>query len=50
MVNHQYRTTVYSQLVDPTTNKKIIEVVQYLYNKVGELEPTHHSTQVDKKA
>ena len=49
MVNHQYRTTVYSQLVDPTTNKKIIEVVQYLYNKVGELEPTHHSTQVDKK-
>ena len=50
MVNHQYRNTVYSMLVDPATNKKIIEVVQYLYNKVGELEPTHHSTQVDKKA
>jgi len=49
MVNHQYRTTVYSQLVDPTTNKKIIEVVQYLYNKVGELEPTHHNYEIDKK-
>jgi len=50
MVNNQYRNTVYSQLIDPTTNKKIVEVVQYLYNKVGQLEPTHHNTQVDKKA
>jgi hypothetical protein len=47
MVNHQYRTTVYSQLIDPTTNKKIIEVVQYLYNKVGELEPISKEKAID---
>ena len=50
MVNHQYRTTIYNTLLDPKTNKQFIEVVQYLYNKVGQLEPTHHNNQVDKKA
>ena len=50
MVNHQDRTTVYNTLVDLKTNKQVIEVVQYLYNKVGKLEPTHHNNQVDKKA
>ena len=50
MVNHQYRTTIYSTLLDPVTNKQVIEIVQYLYNKVGELEPTHHNNQIDKKA
>lgn len=50
MVNHQYRTTVYKTLDDPATNKQVIEVVQYLYNKVGELEPTNQTYQIDKKA
>ena len=50
MVNHQNRTTVYSTLVDLKTNKQVIEVVQYLYDKVGQLEPTHHNNHIDKKA
>ena len=50
MVNHQDRTTVYSTLVDLKTNKQVIEVVQYLYDKVGKLEPTHHNNHIDKKA
>ena len=50
MVNHQDRTTVYNTLVDLKTNKQVIEVVQYLYDKVGKLEPTHHNNQIDKKA
>ena len=50
MINHQYRTTVYTIVKDPTTNKQLVEVVQYLYNKDGELEPTHHNYQIDKKA
>ena len=50
MVNHQDRTTVYNTLVDLKTNKQVIEVVQYLYDKVGKLEPTHHNNHIDKKA
>jgi len=49
MVNHQFRTTLYKTVEDPVTNKKYIEVVQYLYNKIGKLEPTHHNYQTDKK-
>jgi len=50
MVNHQSRLTVYKTLEDPVSRKHLVEVVQYLYNKVGKLEPTHHNSQVDKKA
>ena len=50
MVNHQYRTTIYKTVEDPATNKKYLEVVQYLYDRAGKLEPTHHNSQVDKKA
>jgi hypothetical protein len=50
MVNHQSRLTVYKTLEDPVSRKNLVEVVQYLYNKVGQLEPTHHNSQVDKKA
>ena len=50
MINHQYRNTVYTMVIDPATNKQLIEMVQYLYNRVGQLEPTHHNTEVDKKA
>ena len=49
MVNHQYRTTFYKTVEDPATNKKYLEVVQYLYNKIGQLEPTHSNHQTDKK-
>jgi hypothetical protein len=38
MVNHQYRTTFYKTLEDPVSRKQYIEVVQYLYNKIGQLE------------
>ena len=50
MINHQYRTTVYTIVKDPVTTKQLVEVVQYLYNKDGELEPTHHNYEIDKKA
>lgn len=50
MINHQYRNTVYKTLDDPATHKKSIEVVQYLYNRKGKTEPTHHVTQVDQRA
>ena len=50
ITNHQYRTTVYKTLEDPATNKQYLVVVQYLYDKVGKLEPTHHNNQIDKKA
>jgi hypothetical protein len=50
IVNNRYRTTVYSTVLDPVTNKKYTEVVQYLYNRVGEMVPTHHNPKVDEKA
>jgi hypothetical protein len=50
MINHQYRTTIYTIVKDPVTNKRLVEVVQYLYNKDGDLEPTHHNYEIDKKA
>ena len=50
IVNHQYRSTFYKTLEDPVSRKQYIEVVQYLYNKIGQLEPTHHNHQVNKKA
>jgi hypothetical protein len=51
MVHNQYRNTQFSTIVDPITQKKIVEIVQYLYNKVGELEPTYSKGhEVDKKA
>jgi len=51
MVNHSQRLSVYKIIDDPATNKQIIDVVQYLYNKVGQLESTQSTGQnVDKKA
>jgi hypothetical protein len=41
---------LYTTVQDPVTNKKYIEAVQYLYNRVGDLVPTHHNTKVDAKA
>jgi hypothetical protein len=49
--NHQVRRSEFRTVEDPATNKKTIEVVQYLYNKVAQLEPTHtKGHNVDKKA
>ena len=50
MINHQYRTTIYAIVKDPVTTKQLVEVVQYLYNRDGKLEPTHHNYEIDKKA
>ena len=36
-----YRNTVYTTLVDPVTHKKIIEVVEHLYEKTGRVEPAN---------
>ena len=41
---------MYTTVLDPVTNKKYTEVVQYLYNRVGEMVPTHHNPKVDTKA
>jgi hypothetical protein len=50
MVYNQYRNTVYKTLEDPITQKKIIEVVQYLYNKEGRIEEPVKGRNVDKQA
>lgn len=50
MVYNQSRKTEYTSLVDPVTQKKVVEVVQYLYNKMGELEPTSKARTVDVQA
>jgi len=43
-----YRNTVYTTLEDPVTHKKVIEVVEYLYDETGKIEPvTTKGHQVD---
>jgi hypothetical protein len=41
---------VYKTLEDPITQKKYIEVVQYLYNKEGRIEEPAKGGNVDKQA
>jgi hypothetical protein len=50
-VNYQGRRSEFRTIEDPTTNKKTIEVVQYLYNRVAELLPssTKKGQQFDRK-
>jgi hypothetical protein len=51
MVYSQYRNTEYKTLVDPMTHKKTIEIVEYLYDKTGRIEPVNNKgAQVDRKA
>jgi len=50
MVYNQFRNIEYKTLVDPVSQKKVIEVVQYLYNKMGELDPTVKPRTVDVRA
>ena len=47
MVYNQYRNTEYRTLLDPKTNKKVIEVIQYLYDKKGEVQPTSKGQTID---
>jgi len=50
MIYNQYRNTVYKTLEDPVTQKQYIEVVQYLYNKQGQIEESSKGRNVDKQA
>ena len=51
MIYGSYRNTVYTTLEDPKTHKKIIEVVQYLYDDRANVEPTKvKGTNVDLQA
>jgi hypothetical protein len=50
IVYNQYRNTMYKTLEDPITQKKIIEVVQYLYTKQGRIEEPAKGNNVDKQA
>jgi hypothetical protein len=50
MVYNQYRNTVYRTLEDPITQKKVIEAVQFLYTKTGEIEAPEKGHSIDKQA
>jgi hypothetical protein len=50
MVYNQYRNTEYRTLIDPKTHKKVVEVVQYLYDNKGKMEPVDKGQHVDIKA
>jgi len=50
MVHNQYRNTVYKSLEDPVSHKKVIEIVQFLYTKNGQIEQTTKGSNVDLKA
>ena len=47
MLYNQYRNTEYRTLVDPRTHKKVIEVIQYLYDKQGEVKPVAKGQVID---
>jgi len=50
MVYGQYRRTEYKTLIDPATDKRIVEVVQYLYDKQGQIKPDAKGRNVDIQA
>jgi hypothetical protein len=50
MVYDQYRKTVYKTLIDPVTDKKVVEIVQYLYDKHGQIRPDVRGQNVDIQA
>ena len=47
MVYNKYRNTEYRTLVDPKTNKTVLEVIQYLYNNTGKIEPVTKGQVID---
>ena len=50
MVYNQYRNTEYRTLIDPKTHKKVIEVVQYLYDNKGQVTPAAKGQNIDIQA
>jgi hypothetical protein len=50
MVYNQYRNTEYRTLIDPKTHKKVIEVVQYLYDNKGQVTPAAKGQVIDIQA
>ena len=44
MVNHQNRTTFYKTVEDPVTHKKVIEVIEYIYTKEGNMTASEAAT------
>ena len=50
MIYNQYRNTEYRTLVDPKTHKKVTEVVQYLYDNTGKVEPVVKGQNIDIQA
>jgi hypothetical protein len=47
MVYNQYRNTEYRTLVDPKTNKTVLEVIQYLYDNKGQVTPAAKGQTID---
>ena len=46
-----YKNTVYTTLEDPVTHKRVIEVVEHLYDSTGRVEPANtKGRDVDIKA
>ena len=41
MAYNQYRNTQYTTLIEPVSQKKIVEIVEHLYNKTGRVEPVN---------
>ena len=50
MVYNQYRNTEYRILIDPKTHKKVVEVVQYLYDNKGQVIPAAKGQVIDIQA
>ena len=51
MVYNSYRQTVYTTLEDPKTHKRVVEVVQYLYDSKANVQPNNvKGTNVDVQA
>jgi hypothetical protein len=51
MVYNSHRQTVYTTLEDPKTHKRVVEVVQYLYDSKANVQPNSvKGTNVDVQA
>jgi hypothetical protein len=48
--HYKDRVTVYKTLVDETSNKKVVEIVQFLYSRNGAIEGPSKGSNIDLKA
>lgn len=48
--HNKERVTVYKTLVDESSNKKVVEIVQFLYTKNGTIEEPSKGTNINIKA